>query len=307
MKTQETSQRLPHSKNSNHLIWVLTEMRHSVFLLVVLAFILASVVAARATIYVTADNGETNLLGTLDLATGQFNQIATTDPLFYALTTGAGGKLFGADLNSGHLYTISKSGATAQFGSSTAPDAFQGLAHSKSTGNFFAVNVGTTTVNLYSVAGDGNSNSLIGEMVGANSPGLFPTGSLAFGPGGKLYFDYFAADSASAALYTVNTATGALTPVGTGLGTDILNLFSDGKTLYGIDTDFTPNDAPLGIYTIDPATGVATQISTVTGLPGDYFLDTSTVSTPDADSTLGLLLIALIILLGTGRPRHALA
>ena len=266
-------------------------------LLAALALALSFIASARATIYVTADNGSTNLFGTLDIATGQFSQIATTTPLFFALTTGAGGKLFGADLNSGHLFTISKSGVTAQFGSGTAPDAFQGLAYSN-TGSLFAVNVGTTTANLYSIAGDGNSNSLIGEMVGANSPGLFPTGDLVFGPGGNLYFDYFAADGASATLYTVNTSTGALTPVGSGLGTDILNLFSDGKNLYGIDTDFTPNDAPLGIYTIDTVTGVATQVSTVTGLPGDYYLDTSTVSTPDTASTLALFTFALAPLLG---------
>ncbi len=271
-------------------------------LLIFASFFAAS--ARAATVYVTADNGTTNLFGTLDIATGQFTQIATTDPLFFAITTGAGGQLFGADLNSGHLFTISKSGVTAQYGSSTAPDVFQGLAYSKATGNFFADNVGTTTVNLYSIAGDGNSNSLIGEMVGPNSPGLFPTGNLVFGPGDKLYFDYLAADSTSSALYTVNTSTGGLTPVGSALGTDILNLFSDGTTLYGIDTNFTSGDAPLGIYTINTLTGVATQVSTVTGLPGDYFLDTATVSVPDTGSTLGLLFIALIALVGASRLRH---
>lgn len=262
---------------------------------------------AAAAVYVTADNGTTNLFGTLDVATGQFNEIRTTDPLFYALTTGANGQLFGADLSSGHLFTINKSGATAQYGSSTAPDMFQGLAYSKSAGNFFAVNVGQTTVTLHSIAGNGNSTALIGEMVGANSPGLFPTGDLVFGPGGQLYFDYLAADSASAALYTVNPLTGALTPVGSGLGTDILNLFSDGKTLYGIDTDFTSNDAPLGIYTINTTTGLATQISTVTGLPGDYYLDTSTFSAADSGMTFGLLLISLSALLMAGsRSRSGL-
>ena len=264
---------------------------------VVVTFVVCSVASVRATVYVTADNGTTNLFGTLNISTGQFTQIAVTDPLFYALTTGSGGQLFGADLNSGHLFTIGNSGATAQHGNSTAPDVFQGLAFSKATGNFFAVNVGATTVNLYSVAGDGNSNSLIGEMVGANTPGLFPTGDLAFGPGGQLYFNFLGIDSASSTLYTVNTTTGGLTAVGSGLGTDILNLFSDGNTLYGIDTNFTSNDAPIGIYTIDTTTGIATQVSTVTGLPGDYYLDTSTFSAPDSGSTIGLLIVATAALL----------
>src|SRR5438045_7614946 len=227
MKAQK--QRLVRPVNNNWWKSLTRQIRPGL-LRSLLAFVLCSVASARATIYVAADNGSTNLFGTLDLASGQFSQIATTDPLFYALTAGAGGKIFGADLNSGHLFTISKSGASTQFGSSTAPDAFQGLAYSKSTGNFLAANVGQTTVTLYSIAGDGNSRSLIGEMVGANSPGLFPTGNLVFGPDDKLYFDYFAADGASAALYTVNTSTGGLTPVGSGLGTDILTLFSDGNT-----------------------------------------------------------------------------
>jgi hypothetical protein len=301
MKVQK--QCLPRQANNNWWKWLGRQIRRPGILRSVLAFVLFSVASARATIYVTGDNGSTNLFGTVDLASGQFSQIATTDPLFYALTSGAGGKIFGADLNSGHLFTISKSGATTQF-SSTAPDAFQGLAHSRSTGNFLAANVGQTTVTLYSIAGDGNSHSLIGEMVGANSPGLFPTGNLVFGPGGKLYFDYFSADSTSAALYTVNTSTGSLTAVGNGLGTDILTLFSDGNTLYGIDTDFTPNDAPLGIYTINTTTGLATQVSTLTGLPGDYFLDAATVSTPDMGSTFGLLSLALTALLGATRFRQ---
>jgi hypothetical protein len=302
MKVQK--QCLPRQANNNWWKWLGRQIRRPGILRSVLAFVLFSVASARATIYVTGDNGSTNLFGTVDLASGQFSQIATTDPLFYALTSGAGGKIFGADLNSGHLFTISKSGATTQFGSSTAPDAFQGLAHSRSTGNFLAANVGQTTVTLYSIADDGNSHSLIGEMVGANSPGLFPTGNLVFGPGGKLYFDYFSADSTSAALYTVNTSTGSLTAVGNGLGTDILTLFSDGNTLYGIDTDFTPNDAPLGIYTINTTTGLATQVSTLTGLPGDYFLDAATVSTPDMGSTFGLLSLALTVLLGATRFRQ---
>src|SRR5690348_4217933 len=64
-------------------------------------------------------------------------------------------------------------------------------------------------------------------------------------------------------LYTVDTSSGALTPVGSGLGTDFLNLFSDGTTLYGIDANATSH---IGIYMIDTGTGMATQTATVRGL-----------------------------------------
>ena len=74
---------------------------------------------------------------------------------------------------------------------------------------------------------------------------------------------------------------GAPTPVGHGLGTNILMLFSDGTKLYGIDTLATSG---IGIYVIDRKTGVATATGvTVTGLPStnDYYLDTATFSSDD--------------------------
>lgn len=263
--------------------------------------------ARGSTIYATADNGTTNLFGTLDPATGQFSQIATTTPLFFALTAGPGGKLYGADANSGQLFTIATSGVTAQFGSVTAPSAFYGLAYSHSAGNFFATNLDPMNVTLYSVAGDGNSESLIGQIAGPNS-GFFPTGNLAFGPGGNLYFNYSSDlnnGGANSTLYTVNTSTGGLTAIGSGLGTDILALFSNGTTLYGVDSIATSN---IGIYTINTTTGVATQLSTVTGLPSDggYFLDTATASVADAGATVTLLFFALSVLLVGSRLRHAL-
>ena len=212
--------------------------------LVLLVFLCFGLAAVRAsTVYITADNLEgTNLFGTLNVVTGQFTQIASTDPLFLALTKGPGGKIYGADANSGHLFTISSSGAITQYGSVTAPSAFYGLAYSHSAGKFLADNLDPMNVTLYSITGDGNSSSLVGQLAGPNS-GFFPTGNLAFGPGGNLYFNYssdVANGGANSTLYTVNTSTGALTAVGNGLGSDILALFSDGNTLYGIDANLTP-------------------------------------------------------------------
>ncbi len=261
-------------------------------------FVLFSVASVQATIYVTADNGTTNLFGTLDITTGQFTEINTTSPLFYAMTTGPGGQIYGADANSGGLFTISPSGVTTPFGTVTAPDVFQGLAYSAASTNFFADNVGMTSVDLYSIAGNGNSSSSFTPGTLSPIPGIFPTGNLAFGPDGKLYYN-FSADQGNATnsqLYTVDTSTGALTAVGTGLGTTILTMFSDGKNLYGIDTFDTSG---LGIFSINTTNGVATQISIVTGLPSsnDYFLDTATFSAPDTGSSLELLSFALIVLL----------
>jgi hypothetical protein len=180
------------------------------------------------------------------------------------------------------------------------------LAYSRSAGNFFATNLGPMNVTLYSVSGDGNSQSLIGQIAGPDS-GFFPTGNLAFGPGGSLYFNYSSdlINATNSTLYTVNTSTGALTAVGSGLGSGILALFSDGAALYGIDANLTSD---IGVFSIDTTTGVATRVSALTGLPSDsFFVDAATASTADTGSTLALFIFGLVPLLGGTRLRRCLS
>jgi hypothetical protein len=261
----------------NKNCWKSLVLKGHTVLSALLAFVSFGLAPVHAsTVYITADNLEgTNLFGTLDVATGEFTQIATTDPVLLALTTGLGGKIFGADINSGSLFTISTSGATKQFGNVTG--AFYGLAYSG--GNFFADDLTTENVTLYSIARNGKSSSFVGLLAGPNA-GYFPTGNLAFGPDGNLYFNYSSdlVNGTNSTLYTVNTSTGALTPVGSGLGSGILALFSDGTALYGIDANLTSD---IGVYIIDTTTGVATRVSTVTGLPdgNSFYVDAATVST----------------------------
>jgi hypothetical protein len=275
--------------------------------LAVFAFLFFQASGLQATIYITADDlAGTNLFGTLDPTTGQFTQIGTTDPVLLGLTTGKGGVLFGADVNTGNLFTVSKSGATAQYGTVTAPSAFYGLAYSHASGNFFADNLDPNSVTLYSIAGDGESSSLVGPLAGPNS-GFFPTGNLAFGPGGKLYFNYSSdlVNGSNSTLYTVDTSTGVLTAIGSGMGTDILALFYDGKNLYGVDSFVTSG---IGVFQIDTGTGVATQVSTVAGLPNtdSFFVDAATRSVPEMGSTATLFILALtVIVVGSGRARSA--
>lgn len=282
-RVESAAQRMSEKK-----IWVIA-----------LILILTFVAPLRATVYLTADdlNG-TNLFGTLDPATGKFTLITQTDPLFLALTAGPSGRLYGADANSQGLFTISSAGASTPFGTVTAPATFYGLAYS--TGHFFADNLDEMAVTLYSISGHGNSSSSVGQLAGPNS-GFFPTGNLVFGPGGKLYFDFIPSNSLDSILYSVNTGNGALTQIGIGLGTDILALFSDGNTLYGVDADATSNQ---GIFRVDTATGLATQISTLNGLPANesgFFVDAVAVSTPDTGSTFALFILALVLLRGGTR------
>ena len=259
--------------------------------LLLAALVFVAPVRAETSVYVTADNGAgTNLFGTLNLKTGNFTQIAQTTPLFYALTTGPDGRIYGADVSTGTIFTVSTSGVTTPYGSVTAPGyyyitstslyGFFGLAYTGSGNKLFAVNVDPIHVSLYAIAKHGTKQTDIGIIEGPNT-GIFFSGSLAFGPSGKLYFDFVSASGPQ--LYTIDLSTGAPTQVGSGLGTDILTLFSNRTKLYGIDTNTTSD---IGIYTIDRKTGVATPTGvTVTGLPStnDYFIDTATFPAVDDD------------------------
>jgi hypothetical protein len=256
-------------------------------ILSVVAFVLAVLVIvtpvqARTTVYVTADNlAGTNLFGTLDLETGKFTEIAQTTPLFYGLSAGPEGLLYGADINTGTIFTINRSGVTKPYGSITAPGyeyagyGFFGLAYQRWEENLFAVNVDPMHVSLYRIGKHGRSQTDIGVIEGPNT-GIFFNGSLAFGPHGKLYFDFIPPSGPQ--LYTIDQFTGAPTPIGSGLGTDVLTLFSDGTRLFGIDTDTT---SEIGIYVIDIKTGVAIPTGVIVkGLPStnDFYLDTATFS-----------------------------
>ena len=286
--------------------WTTSKIHRTAFLSAIVAFTLLFQAASTQaqTVYATSSSSRTTSdFGTLDLATGVFSLIATTGQEFFGITTGAGGTIFGTDVNSGHLYTNSPTGVTTQFGTSVAPAGlgFQGLAYSSAGNNFFADNRATAAgggnTSLYSISGNGNSNSLVGTM--ATPPDNVTSGSIAFGPSGSLYFDY-ATVGLNAALYTVDTSTGMTTAVGSGLGTNLLTLFSVGSTLYGIDTT---KNLGIPIYTINTTTGVATATGVnVTGLKPFYFLDTATF-VPDTGSTFGLLCLALAALFGASRLR----
>ncbi len=132
---------------------------------------------------------------------------------------------------------------------------------------------------LYSIARNANNSSFVGLLAGPNA-GYFPSGNLAFGRDGNLYSNYSSdlVNGANPTLYTVNTSTGGLTAVGSGLGSGILALFSDETVIYGIDANLTSD---IGVYIIDTITGVATRVSTVTGLPdsNSFYVDAATVST----------------------------
>ncbi len=266
---------------------------------------LGATAATRAdnVVYATADNGTTNLFGTMDLTTGQFTQIATTTPLFGSLTQGQGGTLYGGAGNLNlNLYAISPSGTPTQLGTVTAPNdsyGFTGLASEGAAGFFGVAQVGNIpgpfSATLEHISADGTSFNVVGTM--GVSFGSFNSGNLAFGPNGTLYFDAWNASFVST-LYALNTSTGLATAVGSGLGsTDPLALVSVGSTLYGINT-FAPTHPE--IYTINTTTGVATEIGTVSGLSSGFTLDTMAGTVPEP-SSIFLLGAGTLVLLVSSR------
>jgi hypothetical protein len=225
---------------------------------VALLLLLASPSAWAGTFYVVDNNHD---FGTVDLGTGVFTHIAFTGPIFDSLTVTPDGTLYGhaADL---HLYTINPAnGSTTQVGTATAPAPIWGLAAQSN-----ATLLGFSEVfppNYYSVPANGAAPTLLGNFGNGGAFGFLGTGTLAFGPGGTLYWNARLSGDAQSTFFSVNPANGNLTHIGTNLGSDVLSLVSDGTTLYGIDTNATDN--PM-IYTVDPVTGQATGIGHVTGL-----------------------------------------
>ena len=269
---------------------------HGTAAVLLLALGAAAETRADNVVYATADNGTTNLFGTMDLTTGQFTQISTTTPLFGSMTVGAGGTLYGGEGNLNfNLATISPSGVPSQFGTVTAPSnsfGFTGLASAGAAGFFAIYQTGSLpgpfSATLEHISADGNSSSVVGTL--STSFWSFNSGNLAFGPNGKLYFDVWPTPSNVATLYEVNTTTGAATAVGSGLGIDRpsgAGLCRDQRSMAS-----TPSSPPTpSIFTINTTTGVATEIGTVSGLPTGYTLDTMAGSVPEP---------ATITLLGTG-------
>jgi hypothetical protein len=238
-------------------------------------------------------------IGTLDLSNGQFTATGTASQSITALTTGSDGTLYAGTGFSDHIYTVAKDGALTQLGSATAPSFVFGLADAGSNG-FFATAFANAQQGfvLVQFSTNGNSISTVGNL-GLNPFVTFPTGALAFGPNGNLYYNSTTV-SGFDQLYQVNPATGAATAVGSGLGLsngNLLTLVAADGTLYGIGT--APNSGN-GIYTIDTTTGIAsfTGVSSAS----DILINAAAPMVPEP-STLTLLLTSTVALVGLGYQR----
>ena len=241
---------------------------------------------ADSVVYATADNGSTFLFGSLDLTTGQFSTdrdhghpVRLADRRHRRDPLRRRGRLpplhhqpFGCDfaIRDGHRPVEHPF------------PGFLGLASEGSAGFFAdsvtAANTSTTaaaTATLVHISADGTSSSVVGTM--GTTFGSYNSGNLAFGPDGKLYFNCWNSNTNQVpTLFSVNTATGAVTQIGSNLGTtDPLAIGSVGGILYGVDT-FGPPPRASTPSTRRPESRPGS--ARVSGLPVGYTLDTITFS-----------------------------
>ncbi len=123
--------------------------------------------------------------------------------------------------------------------------------------------VGQTTATpalyTFTLGGGTTTATLVGPTTDALGP--ITVDGLAFNPANSVFYAITAEDDR---LYTLNTSSGLLTPIGTGLGVKPGNSFGaltfDNGTLFGVIND--------GLFTINTTTGVATAAGN--GLGTDF-------------------------------------
>jgi hypothetical protein len=251
---------------------------------------------ARANVYVVLHDvnqaGSSDLLGTLDVGTGAFSEIAPLSTSGYTIT----GMGFGTD---GEIY-----GLGYKYGSGTNGDLFRidpttgaatdlgqtGLAPVggaiTSSGVLFGIDGFNN--NLSSVTPPSPSSTLIGTLP-FSSDGL-----VAIGPDGHLYATGLGGN-ADGNLYRVDTTSAASTLVGNTGHADLYAGTFVGSNLYGFG--FNTNE----IVTIDTSTAATSQVATA-NLPSGYAVwaaaTSSSVSIVPEPSSLAVGLVGGLALLG---------
>ncbi|MGA3185701.1 MAG: PEP-CTERM sorting domain-containing protein [Bryobacteraceae bacterium] len=228
--------------------------------------------------------GDNNSLYTINPATGATTLVGAMGVNIYDIAE-FGGKLYGISAAS-NLYSISTTTGAATDIGSTGQE-FNALTFS-STGVLYAAGIDTT--DLFTVnTGTGASTKVSGETTQSD---YNSAGDLQF-VGNTLYL--ITQTNGNSILDTVNLATGALTKVGTNLGSaNVFGLAESGGVLYG----FTDNDGSSKVLSINTTTGVGSTVADYGGTGRSAFgfegtTDNNMVPEPGTMGVMGLGLVGL--------------
>jgi hypothetical protein len=237
--------------------------------------------------------GSGGQFGTMDLSSGAFTAIGPGDPSGFDGILAAPGGFWAVNGNNELVLLNAQTGLETAIGNlGVGISVFGGMAG----GAGYAVDFAN---DLYRVDLNSGAATLIGSMgLPAPAPPPFAFGDSLVGAGSTLYYTFETANPASpvaSTLYTVNTSTGAATPVGLTGASVIVGSGIIDNTLYGF-TGFNSQ----AIVTIDLATGLATAGAST---PVIVFGAAQAVPEP---ASVALLAIGAVIAAGYGRRTRKL-
>jgi hypothetical protein len=263
-------------------------MKRVTFLSVVMALLLCGVSKAGPIAYVVTSatgTGSGGQFGTMDLGTGAFNPIGPGDASGFDGLIAVPGGFLAINGNNDLVRLDPQTGAETLIGNAgVSLVVFNGAPG----GPAFAADF---TNNIYSINLSTGAATLIGSTgIPSVSSGFWGNSLTVIGS--TLYYTYESQVPAQPSeLYTLNTTTGAATPIGpTGASIIVGSGFVD-HTFYG----FTGFNGSQQIVTIDPATGAATPGAAT---PVIVFGAAQAVPEPTSVALLG---IAMVGLFGYGR------
>lgn len=200
----------------------------------------------------------TEQFGTIDLGTGTFTDINSSEGVELAGLGVANGNLYGANYenSAGELYEINP--ATGNL-TSIGGSGVQYAAFGSTLTGLYAVSIAGALAGefvLYSI----NPSNGAATQIGSGT-GIFPSGNYNLSTNsGTLYFED---GGATPSLFTISTTTGLATLVGATGGPEMGGMVTIGGTLYGGET------FPAALVdTLNTSSGAATTGSAITGNTG---------------------------------------
>jgi hypothetical protein len=234
--------------------------------------------------YVTV-NGS-HKFGTLDLSSGLFTQLGTTNYAPEDLTRLGGGSLYATD-NANNLLTVNPATGTGTVVGNMG-NAIIGAKYRPTDGTLFAF----SHTQLFTV----NPATAAVTLVGSFSQSS-PFADLAFDNQGHAFFAIAGASSGNSTLYSLNMTNAQLTSLGA-VGFRVASLDLENGVLYGFTDETTRR-----VISIDIASGAGTQIALQDAATGGTIYGAAAFQ-PVPEPTGLLILFAAVIIPATRARRR---